>query len=340
MIPSSQKSIEWIAMKMRTDRKCRSSAFTLVELLVVIAIIGVLVALLLPAVQAAREAARRSQCVNQLKQWGLAMQLHHDAQGRLPHGSTSSDPATKQVRQTWVVRLWPYIEQNNLSRQFDLKTDFEFPPMTISGTMNGLTGQFVPLYYCPSDVSGTDQISGPYQRRRGNYVVNWGNATFSVPFRDTELIGFPGTAPFAHQNGNVLKPVDTSFASMTDGTSNTLMMSEYLIASTPEDLDWRGDIHNNQGVHRFHTRQTPNSSAPDLIKRGWFQDKGDPAMPATAVGTNDSDARQENAARSRHSGGVNALLCDGSVTFYSDGISLIAWQALATMNGEESASAN
>ena len=142
-------------MKMRTYRKCLGSAFTLVELLVVIAIIGVLVALLLPAVQAAREAARRSQCVNQLKQWGLAMQLHHDAQQRLPFGATFPDDVYKRPRQTWVVRLWPYIEQGNLSKQFDLKTNFELPPMTISGTLNGLTGQFVPLYYCPSDVTGS-----------------------------------------------------------------------------------------------------------------------------------------------------------------------------------------
>jgi len=332
-----RKSIEWIAMKMRTCRKCLNSAFTLVELLVVIAIIGVLVALLLPAVQAAREAARRSQCVNQLKQWGLAMQMHHDAQGRLPYGSTSSDLATKQVRQTWVVRLWPYIEQNNLSRQFDLKTDFELPPMTISGTMNGLTGQYVSLYYCPSDVSGTDQISGPYQRRRGNYVINWGNATFGGPFRDNELVGYPGIAPFSHANGRLLEPVDTSFASITDGTSNTLMMSEYLIPTSPEDNDWRADIHNNEGVQRFHTLQTPNSSAPDLIKNGWFQDNGDPAMPATAAS---ADRLQQNAARSRHSGGVNALHCDSSVTFYSDGIALAVWQALATMDGGETVSPN
>jgi hypothetical protein len=161
----------------------------------VIAIIGVLVALLLPAVQAAREAARRTQCVNQLKQWGLSMQMHHDALNQLPFGSTFT------LRQTWVIRLWPYMEQNNLAARNELTTHFWEPPMTITGTMNGLTGQYVPLYYCPSDVSGTDQISGTYQRRRGNYVVNWGNATFGGAFRDNELIGFPGIAPFSHVSG-------------------------------------------------------------------------------------------------------------------------------------------
>lgn len=321
-------------MKMRTYRKCFSSAFTLVELLVVIAIIGVLVALLLPAVQAAREAARRSQCVNQLKQWGLAMQLHHDSQGRLPFGSTHPvDPNPKNFkRQTWVIRLWPYIEQNNLAALNDLDTNFEAPPMTITGTMNGLTGQFVSLYYCPSDASGTDQISGTYQRRRGNYVVNYGNARFGGPYRDNQLIGFPGIAPFSFTQGRLGEPVETSFASITDGTSNTLMMSEYLIASTPEDLDWRGDIHNNEGIHRFHTINTPNSSVPDDMPDNWYIDNGDPTMPAA-----DGDLlKQQNAARSRHSGGVNALHCDGSVAFYSDGIATNVWQALGTMDGAES----
>ena len=202
--------------------------------------------------------------------------------------------------------------------------------MTIAGTLNGLAGKYVPLYYCPSD-SGSDQTVGTYQRRRGNYVVNWGNATFGGAFRDSDLVGFPGVAPFSHVNGRTNEPLETSFADITDGTSNTLMMSEYLMAQSPEDNDWRGDIHNNEGVFRFHTLQTPNSTAPDVIANGWFQETGDPAMPAVA-GT---FGRQQNAARSRHTGGVNAVLCDGSVAFYSNDIALNVWQALGTMNGEE-----
>jgi prepilin-type N-terminal cleavage/methylation domain-containing protein/prepilin-type processing-associated H-X9-DG protein len=309
---------------MRMHAHQKHGGFTLVELLVVIAIIGVLIALLLPAVQAARESARRTQCVNQLKQWGLSMHMHHDARTQLPLGCTVAP------RQTWVMHLWPFMEQTVLAAQNDESANFELPPMTIAGTLDGLAGQHVPLYYCPSD-SGSDQTVGLYQRRRGNYVVNWGNATFGGSFRDSDLIGFPGVASFSHVNGRPNEPLPTSFANVTDGTSNTLMLSEYLIAQSPEDNDWRGDIHNNEGVFRFHTIQTPNTSAPDVIANGWFQEIGDPLMPAVAGAFN----RQQNAARSRHPGGVNAAHCDGSVAFYSNDIAVGVWQTLGTMNGEE-----
>jgi prepilin-type N-terminal cleavage/methylation domain-containing protein/prepilin-type processing-associated H-X9-DG protein len=300
--------------------------FTLVELLVVIAIIGVLVALLLPAVQAAREAARRTQCINQLKQWGLAFQLHHDAKGMLPAGSTYTP------RQSWVIRVLPYVEQANIASRANLAVNFELPPMTIANSMNGLAGQYVPLYYCPSDGAGVDQTIGQFQRRRGNYVINWGNATFGGAFREDRLAG---VAPFSHVNGQTSQPRETTFAHITDGTSNTLMMAEYLITNSPEDNDWRGDIHNNEGVNRFHTIYTPNSTVPDEIANGWFQDNGDPLMPAIASTRYET---QQNASRSRHAGGVNALHCDGSASFYSDGVATTIWQALGTMNGDETTS--
>jgi prepilin-type processing-associated H-X9-DG protein len=104
-----------------------------------------------------------------------------------------------------------------------------------------------------------------------------------------------------------------------------------LKAWSPDDNDWRGDIHNDDGEFRIHTKLTPNSSAPDVFEGGWFQQTGDPLMPAVAGGF----SSQVTAARSRHSGGVNAAFCDGSVRFISDDISLDAWQALGSMNGAE-----
>jgi prepilin-type N-terminal cleavage/methylation domain-containing protein/prepilin-type processing-associated H-X9-DG protein len=308
------------------------SAFTLVELLVVIAIIGVLVALLLPAVQAAREAARRTQCINNLKQWGLAMQMYHDAQGRLPAA------ATTVPRQTYVMRIWPYIEQSSLAGRNDLKLDFYIKPVTIENTMDGLGGQALPMYNCPSDFGiGIDQTADIYQRRRGNYMVNWGNITFgdstAAAVRDINQVGF---APFSNIDGNRAKPREVRLASISDGTSNTLMMAEYLKAIIPNDKDWRGDIHNDQGVFRFHTIDTPNSSMKDLIYGEFLTVNDDPLMPAQKWNAD----TQKNAARSRHAGGVNALRCDSSVAFYSDGIDPNAWKALGTMDGAETESAN
>src|SRR5687767_5558963 len=121
--------------------------FTLIELLVVIAIIAILIALLVPAVQKVREAAARTQCQNNMKQWGLGFQNYHGTFKKFPIG------ARNNPRGTWVMHLWSYIEQDNLARMNDLSKPFHDPPGTIHGTMNGLCGQYVPLYFCPSDIN-------------------------------------------------------------------------------------------------------------------------------------------------------------------------------------------
>jgi prepilin-type N-terminal cleavage/methylation domain-containing protein/prepilin-type processing-associated H-X9-DG protein len=302
----------------------RPKAFTLIELLVVIAIIAILIALLVPAVQKVRAAAARTQCVNNLHQWAIAMHAYHDANKKLPLGSR------RPPRQTWVMYLWPYIEQSMLSSKIDYATqNFYLPPCTpIPPSMNGLCGVPVAIYYCPLDLSiGHDQDdpSDTYPRRRGNYVVNWGNAVYDSPPPAV------GSAPFAHIGGDRAKPRKTTLAQMTDGSSNTLMMSEYLRAWTPEDHDWRGDIHNDDGFFRFHTLLTPNTTAPDHIDSGWFRDTGDPLMPATTASGN----QQYNAARSRHTAGVNASFCDGSVRWIANSVSLATWMALGTMDGND-----
>jgi len=315
-------------------------AFTLIELLVVIAIIAILIGLLLPAVQKVRAAAARIKCDNNLKQFALAMHNYHDAYGHLPPSATNNSPhganspqntVNPCVRQTWVRFIWPFIEQDNLTRQDVPANPFYVPPCTIFNTLNGLCGAKVPLYYCPSDI-GNDlsDSSQTYCRRRGNYVVNWGNVYYPGSSGNYPG-GYPTTpnAPFSHIGSFRHTPMIVSFAKITDGTSNTLLMSEYLMALSTDDNDWRGDIQNDDGTFHFMTLTTPNTSVPDIVN--WaIPNPSDTAMPVLTAGP-----LQFNAARSRHTGGVNVALCDGSIRFVANSISLATWQALGTMNGGE-----
>lgn len=293
----------------------RRRAFSLIELLVVIALIAILVGMLLAAVQKVRTAADRAVCQNHLKQWTLAMHTYHDANNKLPIG------ARNNPRETWVRYLWAFVEQNNLSDHDDLAQPFYSPPGTIGNTLNGLTGFRVPVYYCPSD-HGND-LNSPaafYQRRRGNYVVNWGAVKY-------DTAPSAASAPFAHLNGNRSTPRTVSLTDISDGTSCTLLMSETLMAKSTDDNDWRGDIQNDDGVFKFMTLTTPNSSAFDVVN--WAIPDSDPLTPVSKAGS------QYSAARSRHANGVIVAMCDGSVHFMHNLVPLQTWQALGTMNGDE-----
>jgi prepilin-type N-terminal cleavage/methylation domain-containing protein len=291
--------------------------FTLVELLVVIAIIGILVALLLPAVQAAREAARRTQCANNLKQWGLAMHNYESARNVLPPGvifGTSSGPSginsTGLVggngqwrRETFVIHLWPYIEEQNLTDIYDFKYTFYSAQNRPAVTLE------LEMYSCPSDEKRLWQ-GDAYTRIKGNYVVNWGRT-------DWQQEPDPYKSPFGYNRFTKVKQI-------TDGLSHTLFMSEVVQGGTDTQFDFRGDILNSDwSCQSFMTASTPNSG----VDRGVCVD---PKLPAPCVAAN--GWKNASMARSKHSDGVLTLRGDGSTHLVSDFIDLAVWQALSTMS--------
>src|SRR5581483_8974681 len=190
----------------------RRKGFTLIELLVVIAIIAILIALLVPAVQKVREAAARSECSNNLKQWGLAMQSFYDEHKTLPPAATTTP------RHTWVIYLWPYIEQGTLAAMYDSTVGFFQPPNIVQNTFDGVCANISPMYYCPSDRPGARWTDDTYWRARGNYMVNWGPATRPWTAPPT------AKAPFGYTNDNTALPYKTRYIEITDGTSSTMLL--------------------------------------------------------------------------------------------------------------------
>jgi prepilin-type N-terminal cleavage/methylation domain-containing protein/prepilin-type processing-associated H-X9-DG protein len=321
----------------------RRGGFTLVELLVVIAIIGVLVALLLPAVQAAREAGRRMTCQNHIRQWGLAMQNMHDATGALP------EPNRPQPRRAWVVYTWPYVENQAVALAFDEKLHFHAPPNTIQNSTDGVYAKSAPIYYCPSDRPGALWKGDPYWRARGNYAINWGH--FKVPHDKSvahEEASGKGLAlaPFGWKDlGWIgITPDDvrrtprlTKLSEITDGTSNTMLLSEVVFPNADEDFDIRGDMLNDDNpCTQYMTINTPNTSVADVSPfvppRGQPPQPFDPADPPY---TDTGSATSHKAARSHHAGVVTVAFADGSVRMIQDAITPVVWQAMGSMNGEE-----
>jgi len=299
--------------------------FTLVELLVVIAIIGILVALLLPAIQAAREAARRTQCTNNLKQWGLGMQNYHDTWTKLPFGAVSGSSAAGPKRHTWVPGMWPFIEQSVLYDRYDFNLVFHVPPNIVQNTLDGVVAETVPSYYCPSNPGARIWKGDTYWRARGHYLLNWGSGGITIPQATT-------MAPFGYIGGTNTNPFSCGLNAFVDGTSTTLLMSEGAVPLSETSNDARGDFMNDDTAYcgfAFMTTNTPNTTVPDNVAN----------CTATSIPhapcANNGGAQRMQAARSLHPGGVNAMLADGAVRFVSSNIDLATWRALGTMQGGE-----
>jgi prepilin-type N-terminal cleavage/methylation domain-containing protein/prepilin-type processing-associated H-X9-DG protein len=370
--------------------RIRRRAFTLIELLVVIAIIAVLIALLLPAVQSAREAARRIQCTNNLKQFGLAIHNYISANNSFPSGvvfNANVAPCggpkfgSNCQNTTWFVLTLPFMEGGNLFNTFNFAIGSEGPlywtgyPYAYAVNSTVFTSR-IGFFQCPSDTEKTFDIQAStvgavltaapsLSITKGNYGVNWGNTDYGQGQRgDSWFVSNPSThlaAPFGYNQG-ATGPLTATVASVIDGTSNTLLLSE-LLQGAPDDI--RGLLWTDfPGSHSFVTRLGPNGNvdfwagSPYIDPAGGdtvdnlptYGGSGPGTSPAN-IGNGDLCDNQPSqnlpcfsqgkeggsfaASRSRHPGGVNSLLADGSVRFFKNSIGVPIWVSLGSMAGGE-----
>lgn len=329
-----------------TFRLDRGRGFTLVELLVVIAIIGILVALLLPAVQAAREAARRTQCVNNLKQIGLALHNHLSAKQRFPHGVYTGK--TNELLVTWCSALLPYLEETGVDNLFDptivWPTYYNSRNDPNPGNAEAWRSHIKP-YGCPSDTQG---VEGYYDQSgkgpgftRSNYVGCFSaDGTFLEPEK-YDPGGFPGGSCHLDPAVNPsVKSGKRAFFNMnvarsprhiSDGLSKTIAASE-LITPSDRSTDIRGCWWINHGCGYTHYFP-PNPGQPDIVLPSSFY--CDKEKKAPCVPTAQCWGGTIYAARSNHPGGVNVVNGDGSVSFINDAIDMPIWQGLGSINGSE-----
>lgn len=322
----------------------RRLGFTLVELLVVVAIIGVLVALLMPALQISREAARRTQCQNNLKQLGIALHVEVTSTGRFPPGKASkpyaADPSHPHTFFGWstFAYLLPRLDKTNAYRQLDLELPMYGPNLTIMNQNKSGVAQVISEFLCPSDRAATVLDGfGP-----NNYVACFGSGARGGTMRDTDGVFFVNSA--------------TTWAKIKDGASNTAAFSESLLG----DANFTGKPQNTVDpqrsfVYSFAAPLTETACASSTIYnftegRGYTWAGGGSftsnLLPNSRVFdcagnqmVGDVDVRYSGyswrAARSLHPGQVLVTLADGSVRPFNESIDPAIWRAMSTRGGSE-----
>ncbi|MEM9659404.1 MAG: DUF1559 domain-containing protein [Planctomycetota bacterium] len=323
-------------------RKAIWAGFTLVELLVVIAIIGVLVALLLPAVQAAREAARRTECLNKLKQMALAIQNYHDSRRAFPPGCILDRPCCANTQRTfsgWTIEIMPFMEDETLQSMYD-------PEISV-GSDDPATKQFretlVDAYVCPSDdapelaqpQSGPEAGWGNNPDRvwmmssyrgnagRSNGATTWylGEDVAQVPREwrgPLHYVPLKGTKDqFTSENS---PPLDAEgMRNITDGTTRTLLLGEQTNVFAPRRTFW---------AHTFGNYVLSQTTDQSRIFGGDYD------LCKSIAGTGGSRPCM-SAWHSNHPGGMNVAWCDGSGSFLNFDIDLLAFAALGSIAGDD-----
>lgn len=296
----------------------RRSGFTLIELLVTIAVIAVLVALLLPAVQAAREAARRIQCRNHLKQIGLALHNYHDQHSRFPPGAWQSSGWA------WSALILPQLEQGILYSQFDFQSPMSAPTNALPQNV------LLSFYRCPSDTSDLLHsgshlgVSGTGLLRATSSYCGMASGSATVD-RDDDVGRFD-------QNGTLFHNSSIRFSDIRDGTTTTILTAEVIgvlddgpnrglsvngIMNIVDHFSFAGNIGSGQG-----------ELSEVMISSGVL-----PGLPL--AGPTPSSDERELSACSYHAGGQHAGLADGSVQFISTRIDFTVWKSLGTRDGGE-----
>ncbi|MBL9163671.1 MAG: DUF1559 domain-containing protein [Planctomycetaceae bacterium] len=336
----------------RDARRRPPVAFTLVELLVVIAIIGVLVALLLPAVQAAREAARRTQCSNNLRQFSLGCLTHEGANKRLPAGFTTM-AAGGDTHHTWAAYVLPYLEQGAMFSNID----FKIASWQAWGNLGGGDKQYpqipwlwtqLDMHLCPSDQPRNIHTGVPRSFAHGNYLANIGwpaawpqieASTADYEKRQEALVKNNASDPA--QSGDLRGPFDKVFTpqnkglplkEITDGTSNTVMLGE--VRQFPGN-DGRGLLYLGSGLYNHY--YTPNTASMDEMEFCNPNDKTGAINPSAPCSNTRGGFPRWTAqtSRSNHAGGVNVSFVDGRTTFITDGVDVSIWRRISTRAGGE-----